>query len=145
MESSILEVKRNDAGGTQTPQNDSKDGPEASEATTPSMKGRTERTLGQHDQWHEDKGIKAMPAKEEQMSRAYKTPRVFIKYGDTRGKLTVVGLGPQYPRGTKNPHWLCRCQCGAIDLFLTSSLNNSVSAQCRRCRRSKTQPPIRQA
>lgn len=67
------------------------------------------------------------------MTRPYKKNRVYVKYGDRHGKWTVVGLGPQYPRGGKTPHWLCRCECGTLAVIPTNNLHNGMSAQCREC------------
>ena len=55
-------------------------------------------------------------------------------YGQKYGEWTVVGLKPQYPRGSVGSHWLCRCKCGDLEVLNASNLRSGRSTKCVKCK-----------
>lgn len=55
-------------------------------------------------------------------------PRKTInEIGNTYGRLTVIGPGPERPH---HKHWLCQCECGTLRVINGISLRKGATRSC---------------
>lgn len=66
--------------------------------------------------------------------------RILIDLSGKRfGKLVVRGRWGHVQKNTKQPTWLCKCDCGMLTVALGASLRNGTKRSCG-CLVGKTQP-----